>query len=186
MPSTWDRQAEDLVVGDFPASMIATIRKECTQMLKLLAERLDRLPALLPFGREIVYSVSAAPPEDGRLRAMLAWACGPREPEWVWCWWEIDVWCWLDANAGRVLDLLPESGSTGIEVRTQRDVEAFVVVIGALRAVSEYRASSATDEDLCQSYESLIRFWNEFTRLLVQAATEPHPLPAAATTSQPT
>jgi hypothetical protein len=174
------------VIGNFPDRLIEALHRECRQLRELLACRLRRMPGMLPFGREILYSVSAAAPDDGRLRAMLAWACGADEPEWVWCWWEIDVWCWLDSHTEHVQSLLPAEGDTHIDVRSQQDVESLVAFIGALRSVSQYRVATESDPAECQSHESMIRYWDQFTRVLTKNASEPGPLPMTTDPAQVT
>jgi hypothetical protein len=186
MSSSWGRHADDLVVGDFPGHLIDALHRECRQLRDLLALRLRRMPGMLPFGREVLYSVSAAPPDDGRLRALLTWACGADEPEWVWCWWEIDVWCWLDGHTARVQNLLPANGGTHIEVRSQQEVESLVAFIGALRSVAQYRVTTEIDSTERKDHESMIRYWDRFTQVLTQNANEPGPLPMATDPAQVT
>ncbi|MGH3438354.1 MAG: hypothetical protein ACRDRN_18040 [Sciscionella sp.] len=165
----WSTREDGVVIGTLAAPGARYLRQEIVSLRRLVRMRQDAAPVSLPFGSEIAISVTTAPPEDDRLRALLAHFVGGNEPEWVWQWHEQELWCFLLACADAT-----ESSWTGsdddssarVELCNEQAREAFFQTTRAIAAVADHRITVEPESDLRQQLRTAHRwFWSLGDRL---------------------
>jgi hypothetical protein len=168
----WSRVSDDLVVGMFEAREVNYFEQQLGWMRDLLHDRVATVPLMYPFGTGVDIGVTAALPEDVRLRTLLASFCGQDEPEWLWRWEEMSLWKVLGVASSIMLELLPRPEGR-MEIRDPSHVEAVVTSVKSLGAVTEYHSVHHPDADLHWKYAAYNRWLLAVASGLVTVSSAP-------------
>jgi len=174
---TWERPAADLVVGTFAGHEIDFLRTETMAMQDVWCDRLRQAPTAFPFGSTVQCMATLSPPEDVWLLLHLHAFIGSDEPEWVWCWHELDLWEMLGKSSAVLLELLPETGDGQLEIRTIWQLNAVITTLKARGVVLAWFAENLDDPQMRQHHGELNQWMLATLDELVRVSSEPEPLP---------
>lgn len=167
----WDRHSDRLVVGVFQTEEIATLRARITELRELALSRLGDCQLVAPFGASTALYATDAPPEDPRLRMLLANFFGP-PAEGVWSLIETELWWEIVDSADLALGLLPQSGGR-VELSCAEDQHRLMIgLLQALRVVADAHPDgrdAALSDWLHETVQSL--WW--LVKLPTEPATDP-------------
>lgn len=136
-----------MVIGHFQRRHILFLRRELRALECLLADWLNIMPVLRPFGESVDIAVATQRPDDEDLRVLLDLVYGD-EPEYAVRWGERELWQRLLADVRCALEVLQFQPDGTVPVASRRQVDSVVESLAALAVVAEHVHGGPGDPQL--------------------------------------